>query len=151
MTKILLYQIDYLFLKKRRGGTQYKKPTSYARRMYINAHFPRKYKAEHLTLDEKFKLVEMLQNQISGGNCCDLHNQHDKEWARERQITMKASYFRNLRERMAQGLEKCAWCFSVQDLTIDHILPIAKGGKSTPENTQILCRKCNNEKADLLF
>lgn len=36
---------------------------------------------------------------------------------------------------------------SVQ-LEIDHIIPIAKGGKSTDDNLQTLCRKCNKEKGD---
>lgn len=33
-------------------------------------------------------------------------------------------------------------------LEIDHIVPIAKGGKSTYENLQTLCHKCNVEKGD---
>jgi 5-methylcytosine-specific restriction endonuclease McrA len=31
---------------------------------------------------------------------------------------------------------------------VDHIKPMNKGGKSVPENLQILCRKCNAEKSD---
>lgn len=34
------------------------------------------------------------------------------------------------------------------DLEIDHIKPIAKGGKSTPDNLQTLCRRCNRMKGD---
>jgi len=34
------------------------------------------------------------------------------------------------------------------DLEIDHIKPIAKGGKSTYDNLQTLCRRCNKEKGD---
>ena len=33
-------------------------------------------------------------------------------------------------------------------LEIDHIKPIAKGGKSTYNNLQTLCRRCNKEKGD---
>lgn len=32
------------------------------------------------------------------------------------------------------------------DLEIDHIIPIAKGGKSTYDNLQTLCKRCNYEK-----
>ena len=34
------------------------------------------------------------------------------------------------------------------DLEIDHIKPIAKGGKSTYDNLQTLCKRCNKEKGD---
>lgn len=42
---------------------------------------------------------------------------------------------------------KCRYCHS--DLTkyhIDHILPLALGGTSDPENIQLLCPKCNLKK-----
>ncbi len=35
-------------------------------------------------------------------------------------------------------------------LEIDHIIPIAKGGKTTYDNLQTLCHKCNVEKGDRL-
>ena len=37
------------------------------------------------------------------------------------------------------------------DLEIDHIKPIAKGGKSTPDNLQTLCKRCNKEKGDTYY
>lgn len=37
------------------------------------------------------------------------------------------------------------------DLEIDHIIPIAKGGKSTYDNLQTLCHKCNVEKGDSII
>jgi len=46
---------------------------------------------------------------------------------------------------------KCCKCGISQrnaDLEIDHIIPIAKGGKSTYDNLQTLCHKCNVEKGD---
>lgn len=40
---------------------------------------------------------------------------------------------------------KCVFCQSNDDLVIDHILPVRKGGKSTLENQRILCRSCHSK------
>lgn len=48
----------------------------------------------------------------------------------------------------------CRMChrrFSSDQLEIDHIYPIAKGGKSTYDNLQTLCKKCNKEKGDKII
>ena len=34
----------------------------------------------------------------------------------------------------------------IKGFEIDHIKPAALGGDSSPENLQVLCRKCNNAK-----
>jgi ssDNA-binding Zn-finger/Zn-ribbon topoisomerase 1 len=43
---------------------------------------------------------------------------------------------------------RCRNCGSPYDLEVDHIYPIAKGGKSTFDNLQTLCHRCNAEKSD---
>ena len=51
----------------------------------------------------------------------------------------------------AQGW-KCIFC--QQDISakgasaLDHIVPIARGGTSTADNLQLLCRRCNSRKSD---
>jgi 5-methylcytosine-specific restriction endonuclease McrA len=40
----------------------------------------------------------------------------------------------------------CAYCGSNEELTIDHIIPICQGGKSTFENCVTACFSCNNAK-----
>ena len=42
----------------------------------------------------------------------------------------------------------CNNCNSKEKLTIDHIIPISKGGKNLESNVQILCGKCNLLKKD---
>lgn len=37
------------------------------------------------------------------------------------------------------------------NLDVDHIIPVSKGGKSTPENLRTLCSRCNNGKGAALF
>jgi hypothetical protein len=47
--------------------------------------------------------------------------------------------------RRDQG--KCVECGSQERLEYDHIIPVAKGGSSTERNVQLLCEKCNRDKA----
>lgn len=44
---------------------------------------------------------------------------------------------------------KCAICgeeFEFEQMHADHITPWSKGGKTTPDNCQMLCRDCNLKK-----
>jgi 5-methylcytosine-specific restriction endonuclease McrA len=48
----------------------------------------------------------------------------------------------------------CQYCgekFKTDDLTIDHVLPKSKGGKTTWENCVLACVLCNKQKADNLL
>ncbi len=40
----------------------------------------------------------------------------------------------------------CVYCGSTEKLTIDHIVPLAKGGAHIEENLVIACRSCNGSK-----
>ncbi len=37
-----------------------------------------------------------------------------------------------------------------KDITMDHLVPLARGGKSTKENIVPSCKKCNNLKKSML-
>lgn len=54
--------------------------------------------------------------------------------------------------RGSDGLYRCACCGTADSsrvfFQVDHIVPMNKGGKSVPENLQVLCRKCNGGKGD---
>lgn len=41
----------------------------------------------------------------------------------------------------------CAACGATEDLTVDHIVPLARGGRGELSNLQTLCRMCNGSKA----
>lgn len=46
---------------------------------------------------------------------------------------------------------RCRKCNrNTDDLEIDHIIPISKGGKTTFDNLQTLCHRCNANKADTI-
>lgn len=40
----------------------------------------------------------------------------------------------------------CQYCGVSQDLTIDHVVPLSRGGRTTWENVVTACRKCNGRK-----
>jgi 5-methylcytosine-specific restriction endonuclease McrA len=42
----------------------------------------------------------------------------------------------------------CQYCGSERNLSIDHIMPVSRGGKSTWENTVTACQKCNSKKGN---
>ncbi len=54
-------------------------------------------------------------------------------------------------ERDGYRCRKCGVPQRYVQLEIDHIIPIAKGGKSTYNNLQTLCQRCNMEKGDNLY
>lgn len=39
--------------------------------------------------------------------------------------------------------DKCAYCDSQEELTIDHIIPQSKGGKDIKTNVVCACKRCN--------
>jgi len=41
---------------------------------------------------------------------------------------------------------KCQYCGTNIELTIDHIIPVSRGGKNTFENCVAACKPCNNKK-----
>ena len=47
--------------------------------------------------------------------------------------------------------KKCVYCSSSEDLTVDHVLPVSKGGKSTWMNCVCSCKSCNWKKGDKLL
>lgn len=49
---------------------------------------------------------------------------------------------------------RCYFCnrkFNPKELTMDHIVPIIRGGKSTKGNVVPTCKECNNKKKHLLL
>ncbi len=43
---------------------------------------------------------------------------------------------------------KCCRCPSTENLEIDHIIPLSKGGRHDEDNFQTLCRTCNRKKSN---
>ena len=54
-------------------------------------------------------------------------------------------------QRDGYRCRKCGVSQRYARLEVDHIIPIAKGGKSTYNNLQTLCHRCNVEKGDSFY
>ncbi len=55
------------------------------------------------------------------------------------------------KQRIARGL--CYYCrrrFPPGELSMDHIVPVIRGGKTTKGNVAAVCRECNTKKKYLL-
>ena len=44
----------------------------------------------------------------------------------------------------------CQYCGALKELTIDHVIPVSRGGKSKFENCVTACKQCNNKKSNKL-
>lgn len=50
------------------------------------------------------------------------------------------------RELKALYASSCAFCGSIDGITMDHIIPVSRGGNHSIGNIQPLCKKCNSRK-----
>jgi len=70
-----------------------------------------------------------------------------KHIARERAKAKELRKSQWWQNRLNEGI--CHYCgkkFPRDELTMDHIVPIARGGKSTKGNVVPCCKQCNNDK-----
>jgi 5-methylcytosine-specific restriction endonuclease McrA len=75
----------------------------------------------------------------------------EAEIRREKDKARKLRKSRWWQQKLAIGV--CYYCgrlLEPKDLTMDHIIPLARGGRSTKENLVPCCKDCNNKKKTLL-
>ena len=75
----------------------------------------------------------------------------EAELRREKDKARKLRKTRWWQQKLSAGV--CHYCrksFKAKGLTMDHIVPLARGGKSTKDNLVICCKECNNKKKTLL-
>lgn len=79
------------------------------------------------------------------------YDMDEAEIKRERRKARELRFSQWWKRRLAKGL--CYYCnrrFLPKELTMDHIVPIARGGRSTKNNVVPCCKECNNNKKQLL-
>ena len=75
----------------------------------------------------------------------------EAEIRRERDKARELRRSRWWGNRLAMG--QCYWCsgsFTPDHLTMDHVIPITRGGKSSRNNVVPCCKECNSRKKYLL-
>jgi len=75
----------------------------------------------------------------------------DAEIRREKAKARELRQSRWWRNRISSG--RCHWCnasFPPEELTMDHVIPLVRGGKSTRNNLVPCCKECNSRKKFLL-
>jgi 5-methylcytosine-specific restriction protein A len=66
----------------------------------------------------------------------------DAEWFRHRLRP-------EVRALVWSRYSECFACGTEQSLTLDHVIPLTRGGDNDPSNFQVLCRRCNSRKANM--
>lgn len=80
-----------------------------------------------------------------------ISNVSDEEIASERRKARElrsTQWWKNLK-----GRGQCYYCkaaFHPSELTMDHIVPVIRGGRSTKGNIVPCCKECNNRKSHML-
>ena len=75
----------------------------------------------------------------------------DTELKRERAKARELRLSQWWKRRLAKGV--CHYCgrnVAPKELTMDHIVPISRGGKTTKGNVVTSCKECNTAKRQLL-
>jgi 5-methylcytosine-specific restriction endonuclease McrA len=75
----------------------------------------------------------------------------EQEIKREREKARELRASQWWKNRLAKGV--CHWCgasFEPSELSMDHIVPIIRGGKSSRGNVVPACKECNSKKKHML-
>jgi 5-methylcytosine-specific restriction endonuclease McrA len=75
----------------------------------------------------------------------------EQEIKREKERARELRKSRWWADRLARGLcHYCGGTFAPEELTMDHLVPVVRGGKSTKGNVVPACKECNNRKKYML-
>ena len=107
-----------------------------------------KYHDEHIDIEQfEERISTLIQDS-------DVGNQKGIYWyifdADEKHLQIRAFDGNTRRRQYEKQQGVCPLCgkhFELEEMEADHITPWSKGGHTTPDNCQMLCRECNRHKS----
>ena len=126
--------------KLTRKQTRYKQ-SNYVRHAYKVTQTVKEYSFDYEYLRQRCKMLEEIDYE------CGLRAYHSRDQRKLLTNELRAAI-------MERDHYTCRMCGKYMPdrvgLQIDHIVPVAKGGKTVPSNLQVLCSVCNGKKSDKL-
>jgi hypothetical protein len=92
-----------------------------------------------INLEKVSKLIEILDLEIEKNEL--------KKTAKGKRAEFGKIYKAVKIEMLKNNLEICVFCKTEKKITIDHIIPLSKGGTNDLSNLQFLCHSCNSKKS----
>ncbi len=117
-------------------------------KVWVNAHINRQ-----LETAEKVRVLflKKLLLEKQKGEHCSLHEIDNVETRRRKRLGGNKQWKKVKAAFLATEPPRCKKCHKEpllgEDLTVDHIQPLALQGMNLFENLQILCLKCHNKKS----
>lgn len=66
-------------------------------------------------------------------------------------VRRNSTYRRELKQKLMRRGSTCYWCGKVLEwstATIEHMIPLSRGGSNHISNCRLACKKCNEERGD---
>jgi len=74
------------------------------------------------------------------------HKKYDLEYT---YITKRVDYAKIVEKKLKGNCEYCGVKLTRKNLSVDHKIPLSRGGNTSEENLAYCCDKCNNAKGEM--
>lgn len=102
--------------------------------------YRKRYNSEHKKEQLEYNRRWRSQNR-------DKHRLHSRNyWARKRSASVGRVSLQEWQEAIREHNSRCAYCGLKAKLTMDHIIPLSRGGLHCLENIVPACTSCNSKK-----